>query len=177
MKKQSFRYLAGVVTAVVFFTSLHAQRQNHALASSSNETISTEFKSHSSRDESNAALLNERVLNDFNKNFKTAGTPSWSSIKNGFLVRSEKDGVQTRAFYDQRGRWSSTILTYSEDKLPFDVRRQVKSTYYDYTIYMVNEITVTDKTVYLVSIEDDKGYKTIRVADDETSVFNEFSKK
>ena len=177
MKKQSFRYLAGIVAAVVFFTSLHAQRQNRGSGSNYNETVSAEFNRTTSKDEGNAVAREERVLNDFSKNFKNAGTPSLSIFKNGFVIRSEKDGVQTRAFYDQKGRWSSTILTYSRDKLPANVRRQVKSIYYDYNIYLVNEITVADKTVYLVSIEDENGYKTIRVTDDETSVFDEFSKK
>ena len=177
MKQQFFRYMSGALPAVVLFSSLHAQPQNSLMKSNPNQRMHNEFKtSPSASFKDNDIAINEHAVTDFSKNFKNSGAPSWFRIKDGFLAKSEKDGTHIRVFYDLKGRWSSTILTYGEDKLPSNVRRLVKSTYYDHKIYMVNEISIGEQIIYMVSIEDKEGYKTIRVTDEETSVYEEFSK-
>ena len=59
-----------------------------------------------------------------------------------------------------------------------EVRALVKTTYYDYTISHIDEIHLTEQsnTIYLVLIEDDKTFKTIRVCDGEMEEIHELVK-
>lgn len=76
----------------------------------------------------------------------------------------------TRAFHDKKGNLLFTIDYYGEKGLPAEVRRLVKSEFYQYTILTVEEVKSPDMHVYLVDIEDDTTIKTVRVADGETEV-------
>jgi hypothetical protein len=53
---------------------------------------------------------------------------------NVFIASFTYSGVDTKVVYQRSGNWHSMFRTYSEDKLPFDVRDLVKSKYYDYKI-------------------------------------------
>ena len=177
MKKQFFRYLSGIIPAIALFAHVNAHAQVEKPGMESNPTEFNEPSvNHASTNQGNTVNITTRVLKDFNKIFKGADKVDWSGIKHGFLAKFENNGVKTRAYYDMKGRLSATITTYGEDKLPKEIRKQVRSTYYDYSIYLVNEVTVGDKTAYLVSIQDEETIKTIRVMDDEMDVYEDFKK-
>jgi hypothetical protein len=79
-----------------------------------------------------------------------------------------------RAFYDERGGWLTTIAGYTAEHLPADVRRQVHSVYYDYSILYVNEINVPGKPVaYVVQVQDKRAIKIVRVLDGEMEEIQE----
>jgi len=52
----------------------------------------------------------------------------------------------------------------------------VKSTYYDFNIFLVNEVSVGNAKVYLVKIEDNTSFKTIRIQDGEMTETEIFTK-
>ncbi len=177
MKKQLFRYLSGIIPAIALFTSVNGQVEKPSLESNYNEIISNEAKANpvTTKDRS-IVNINTNALKEFKKCFKDADKTSWYAIQHGFLAKFTTNDVQTRVFYDLKGRWTATIRTYSQDKLPAEVRKQVRSNYYDYSIYVVNEIMVGDKTAYLVSIEDRESIKTICVTENEMDVYEDFKK-
>ncbi len=178
MKKQLFRLLSGVIPVIAAISSAMAQVENNAPGP---DYIKENMEQVTGPDaaataESAAPLANTRALKDFNRNFKNAGNAVWYSIKKGFLVKFEEDGVQARAFYDSKGNLSATLRTYSAARLPREIHKQVTVAYYGYTIYLVNELTVGNKTAYLVSISNEEEVKTIRVTSDEMDVYEEFKK-
>ncbi|MGC4038317.1 MAG: hypothetical protein QM764_20305 [Chitinophagaceae bacterium] len=124
----------------------------------------------------NSPLSTTRASRDFSSRFKNAGNAKWYEMKNGLIAKFDENGKAIKAFYDRNGRWFYTIATYGESKLPVDVRKQVKSVYYDYTIDVVIEVNVDDKTAYLVKMEDEKTLKTIRVVDGEMDVYEDYLK-
>jgi len=177
MKKQLFRYLSGIIPAIALFTSVNGQVEKPSLESNYNEIIFNDTKANPVTTKDGSIVhINTNALKEFKKSFKDADKTNWSEIQHGFLAKFKTNGVQTRAFYDPKGRWTATIRTYSQDKLPGEVRKLVRSNYYDYSIYVVNEVIVGDKTAYLVSIEDGESIKTIRVTEDEMDVYEDFKK-
>jgi len=177
MKKQLFRYLTGILPSIALFASLNAQTAKTAQESFTENYLINDAKVNiPALDDGNTVLVNPRALSDFRRNYKSVGDARWIQIKHGFLAKFKADAVETRVFYDPHGRWSSTILTYAEDKLPAHIRSKVKSTYYDYTIYLVHEITIGDNTVYLVSMQDKTRIKTIRVTDENMDEYEELTK-
>ena len=177
MKKQLLRFVSGFIPALALFSQVNAQVAKASFEFNLKEAISTEALSNAAIiNETNTANVNTRALKDFTKSFKDAENVSWSAIKDGFLASFKEDGVETKAFYDQKGRWSATIRTYQENKMPKDVRKQVKSNYYDFAINQVNEVTIGEITAYLVRIEDAESFKTIRVIDGEMDVYEDHNK-
>lgn len=90
------------------------------------------------------------------------------------MVRFFDNDIQTKIFYNRNGNNVAMIRYYTEDKLPNEVRHPVKSTYYDFNIFLVTEVTVGNKIAYLVKIKDKTCTKTIRVMNGEMDVIEEF---
>jgi hypothetical protein len=177
MKKQFFRYLSVIITAIALFSNVNAQLAKRSMQFNLKESAFNEANAYPAAiDNSNTATINTRALKDFNKNFKNAGKADWSKIKDGFVAEFKINGVNTKVYYNQKGRWSSTLRTYDQYKLPKDIRKLVRSTYYDYDIYVAYEITIEDQTIYLVKIEDHETVKTIRVTDGEMDVYEDYKK-
>jgi len=86
------------------------------------------------------------------------------------------DGIRTRVFYDRKGNCESMIRDYSEDKLPYEIRHLVKSAYYDFSIYVINEVTIDRIRTYIVKIQNEVSLKTIMVANGEMVILEEYKK-
>ncbi len=140
------------------------------------EISSTESKTATTASGEDLAVINSRAIKDFKKSFKLPADEKWFKIETGFIVKFVQDGIQHRADYDNKGHWKATTRYYSEKQLPKDVRSQVKSVYYDYTITSVQEFTFPQHHVYLVNMEDEKTILIIRISDGEMDVFKEYKK-
>src|SRR5438445_1198019 len=106
-----------------------------------------------------------RAIRNFTRIYKDASDAKWEPLKDGgYICRFQQNGVKKRAFYDERGGWLTTIAGYTAEHLPVDVRRQVHSVYYDYSILYVNEINVPGKPdSYVVQVQDKRAIKIVRV--------------
>ena len=87
---------------------------------------------------------------------------------------STNSPIQTKIFYNKKGRQTGMIRYYTASELPYDVKHQVKAIYYEYDIFQVTEVTVGNKVVYLVKIKNERCTKTVRVANGEMEVVEEF---
>jgi hypothetical protein len=75
-----------------------------------------------------------------------------------------------------KGECLNTIRYYDGSRLPQSVKDAVTAEYAGYSIFGVTEVTVNKKTGYLVKIENDKYWKTIKVVDGETEETEKFQK-
>ena len=100
----------------------------------------------------------------------------WYSLPGGSLAKFEDQGIGYRVIFDKKGNWVYTLKQYTEKELPVRVRAMVKSMYYDYPVAWVKEVNQSQSVVYLIHIENDREWKTIRVADDDMEVAEEFTK-
>jgi hypothetical protein len=117
-----------------------------------------------------------RAVRDFVQTYKNVENERWYKLDDGYLAEFMSDDIKTSVIYDGKGIWKYSIRRYNEDKLPVDVRRVVKSTYYDYSITMVEEILLYEKVIYLVHIEDAHTWKKIRVCEGEMEAIEEYNK-
>jgi hypothetical protein len=120
---------------------------------------------------------NTKAERNFTKTYKNATDVQWYPLNDGrLMVRFFDNDIQTKIFYSRKGSNVAMIRYYTEDKLPNDVRHPVKTTYYDFNIFLVIEVTVGQQTAYLVKIEDKTCTKTIRVMNGEMGVIEEIEK-
>jgi hypothetical protein len=126
--------------------------------------------------EKNSKIVDENDVNisavrDFTKNFKNATDVKWVKNENGASVYFSIDGIKMRSSYNAKGKKEYTLKYYDESKLPADIRHLVRSTYYDYRIAIATEVVRNQQTSYLVKMENDKEFMTIKVDDGDLSVF------
>lgn len=118
--------------------------------------------------------INAKAQNNFKKLFPQITNERWEKLPDGYSVFFTQNSFENFVLYSKRGNWLSTVLKYTENKLPKNVREQIKSVYFDYTITQVDEVDLPDKTVYLVHMHDKDAWKIVRVCDDEMDVFQAF---
>jgi hypothetical protein len=123
--------------------------------------------------------VNLNTLRDFMKRFPSVTDVKWRKVETDYVATFIVESNQTMVRYQGNGKWAYTINRYDyEKKLPEEVRVLVKKTYYDYTIRHIDEIYLAEQpnTIYLVLIEDDKTFKTIRVCEGEMEEIHELIK-
>lgn len=136
------------------------------------------FKSSSPVAEENLSTVNTRAMKDFKRSFKSSSDEKWyRSIEGGFLVKFVLNGIKNRADYDKKGNWIASTRYYTEKELPKDVRAQVKSVYYDFTITTVEEITFPEHLVYIIHMQDDTKWMNVRICDGEMDIMKEYLKQ
>lgn len=123
--------------------------------------------------------ISPRALKDFANAYKNVVGESWMKIKDGFSVRFISDGIRTTIYYDKKGNWAANVKIYGEEKMPRDIRHDVKSTYYDYNIVYTQEVETIDSggvPTYVICVEDKTKIKMIRICDGEMKVWKEFTR-
>lgn len=123
-----------------------------------------------------SVTVNTKILKSFGKNFTSATNVSWYQVDNLYVAKFNENEVANKIYYAANGNVRAAMRCYSEKLLPSEVRRQVKSTYYDFTILQVIEVTVGDATAYLVQMQDEKSYLTVRIQDGEMNIYSAFKK-
>lgn len=180
MKKIFLRY-AGFVPFIALFSCACAQNTgSHLIVSNSRATdlaYTNKAKELSGDQGTNTASINAKAIKDFAKTFKKVENAGWFVIKDGYLAEFTKDGIKTKVFYNRKGRWVGNVRSCTEEYMPRNIRHRVKSLYYDYKINYVQEITVDRTVVYLVKIEDNAFFKTIRIQDGELDEFEVMKKR
>jgi len=114
-------------------------------------------------------ILNRNEINiwavrDFLDRFDKVDNDIWFlTAKGGFEAYFIQDGYGERVIYDKYGGWQSSLISYREDKLPRDIRTEVKSTYFDMDISMVEEVQTIEGVEYVINLEDKSNIKVIKV--------------
>lgn len=109
--------------------------------------------------------INIRAIRDFVSRNENATEVAWYTAPGGFIVRFMADSISARSAYRKSGYWVYTIRQFAEAKMPQAVRHVVKSTYYDYSITLVEQIEQPDEPVkYLVHLQDAVSWKNVLVS-------------
>jgi hypothetical protein len=165
-----------IVTASTLTISLHAKFTQMKPNTARVEALQTLMPINSSLPVDKKNLIKIKALRDFNKAFKTVTGEDWYVIQDGFMARFKQQDITYRVIYNKTGTWMATFRYYNEDQLPREVRDAVKSTWYDFTITSVTEVSYGAKTALLVNIENNTSLKTIKVAGGEMEVFQDICK-
>jgi hypothetical protein len=133
-----------------------------------------------------ATLMNAHALNaepaavkasrDFIQRVGDQKDEHWYKATAGYEAEYTEGPVKAFYWYDKKGHWVYSILTYCEDRMPEEVRAQVRSNFYDFNIDWVKEVHEAQTTVYVVHIESARTWKEVAFQDGEMRVLKEFCK-
>lgn len=182
MKRLFFRYTMGTILSIAVCSCSYAQSSKSSSVVSNSLATDLAYINKTKTRETpvtqGATTINisTKAVKDFTKKYKNAEHAGWFVIEDGYLAEFKKGGIKTNVYYNRKGLWIGNVRSYFEVNLPRDIRHLVKSTYYDYTINYIQEITVDRNIVYLVKIEDDSTFKTIRIQDGEMDEYEVIKK-
>jgi hypothetical protein len=154
MKKLFFSCLCG--SLLIMFTSGNAISQDVAY---------NYFKAPTSSGNSSTVRISDKLNKAFKKLFSGAYNFSWQQLHDKYGVRFFQDGLENRAVFAKNGELVYQLTYASEMQLPFDVRKLVKSNYYDYKIALVNIVNQDDRIVYFINLENEKELISVKVDD------------
>ena len=170
--------MKNLIVAMVSLTatiSLHAQTAYRGLPATYNST-NTAIETAGAYTKTLYAIP-IKAVRSFKQSFKHIDNETWFAIPNGYCARFVENGIRHDVTYGKNGNWLHTIRQYKEDQFPRDIRAQVKSIYYDYSIILVEEIERPLKPlVYVVHLEDRYTLKNIQVCDKEIETVLEINK-
>ena len=122
------------------------------------------------------SAVSHKAVKDFDRNFKNANA-KWYQVENQFIAMFTADDVSYQVAYDKKGHKLYSIRNYDENKLPVDIRHNVKSIYYDYTITLVQEIEMPLKPLtFIVHLDGKTDLINLRISDGEMDVWQKFNK-
>ena len=123
--------------------------------------------------------ININAVRKFVRDFKDAKNVTWVKTNDGYVARFANDFTQITVAYDTRGSWTYTFKKYGENEMPVDVRTFVKSTFFDYAIAEVTEISVPEErnsVIYRVLIKYDGNFKILQIRNKEMEVVSDYTK-
>jgi len=89
----------------------------------------------------NRNAINVNALRHFARNFNDASSEEWYTTRDLVVALFSVRDIDYRVDYNIRnGNWIETFRTYGEAKMSPDLKQSVQSSYYDYTIFQVQEI-------------------------------------
>ena len=109
----------------------------------------------------------EHIKREFNKQFAGATDARWYDQDKKFLVRFYMNDQKHQSLFNKKGLLIYDISYGTEKNLPTDVRKQIKSIYFDYSITLVYKVEEDNRTIWVVNMEDNKTLITVKVEGDE----------
>jgi hypothetical protein len=181
MKKFLFAMVAGFIPALAAINGAYAQNSvNTELPEPQKNVIATE-KAESAGDHiGNLVTVSPRVLRAFTKSYKNVYGESWEKNNGGFSAKFTSNGIACLVYYSPNGKWQGSLKSYAEDKMPTEIRKTVKSEYYDYSITLVQEVETPESEqvpTFIVHLEDKTSIKQLRIHDGEMEVWKDLKKQ
>lgn len=108
--------------------------------------------------------INIWAVRDFLDRYSKVNSAIWfPGPKGGFEAYFVQDGYGNRVMYDKTGGWQMSLLTYNEEKLPRDIRCEVRCAYYDWDITLVEEVHTNEGVEFIINLEDKSNIRVIKV--------------
>jgi hypothetical protein len=121
--------------------------------------------------------VNVRAMRDFVTRYGDVEDVKWHNSNGSYIAVFFRDSIQYRVLYSKHGDLSYVMKYYEEKQLARNIRAIVKSTYYDYKIYIVQEIEMPDHpSVYIINLQGETDWKKVKLCQGEMEVMEEFKK-
>lgn len=121
--------------------------------------------------------INVRAVRDFVSRYSDAENVKWNNSNGSYIAVFFRDSMQHRVVYTSRGDLIYIMKYYEEKQMARNIRAQVKSTYYDYKIFVIQEIETPDRpTVYIVNLQGESDWKKVKLCQGEMEVMEEFKR-
>jgi len=120
--------------------------------------------------------VNNKVQKSFAQYFKSATGQTWSIWGKNFHTNFYVNGVLTRALFSKSGQLIYTVTYGSEKDMPADIRKIVRSEYYDYSIILAAEVEQDKRDIWVITMENSNEQIIVRVEENDMEQVEKFKK-
>ena len=187
MKKIFIILVVGLTFIIISGDNIYAQNSQKNVESDGKLNFMPSIHNLSmlqNRDLTGVSLLSRNEINisavrDFLNRFDEVENALWFAIpKGGYEAYFVRDGYGDRVIYDKSGGWEMSLITYDEDKCPRDIRAAVKSLFFDFDIFLVNEVHNREGVDFIFYLMDKSSIRIVRVSkENAVEVLQEFDRK
>jgi hypothetical protein len=121
--------------------------------------------------------VNTRAMRDFVSRYRQVPDVAWHKNNGGDVAVFYSDSVQHRVVYNPHGYLQFVMKYYDERQMDRSLRATVRSNYYDYKIYIIQEINIPDRpAVYIINLQGETDWKKIKYCQGEMEVMESYKK-
>ena len=117
-----------------------------------------------------------RTWKSFASYFPGAYNSRFYKVNRDWLAKFVLDSQQNRALFSERGSLRYTISYGYEKNLPDEIRKQVKSVYYDYDITRAIKVSEDHRLIWVINVENNKEMIILRLEDGEMEKVEQLAK-
>ena len=114
----------------------------------------------------------ERAKSHFKANYSEVQNETWyTAPDNTMYCIFHQGGTTDRVFYDSRGYWQFTMVSYPPALLKQNIKELVLGHFDGFRISYINEIqSAYDEPVYMINLENAGSIKVVKVVGDDIDV-------
>ena len=112
------------------------------------------------------AVLPQKLLVKFNRNFPGATNSKWTKTNTTFFVNFNMNGNIATAAFNTKGKFNYALIYKSAKDLPLYILQMINKNYGSYTIFSVTEIRTPGIINYKVILTDNKKYMDLKITQD-----------
>lgn len=110
----------------------------------------------------NAEGVNQRVINNFNKEFVQASDVSWEVNKKFLKAKFSLNNQVLFAYYTPEGEKIAVIRNLTTNQLPLTLQAKLRKQFQNYWITDLFEITNGEESTYYVTVENPDQVVTLK---------------
>lgn len=169
MKKHFIARLFVSLTATFATTFSFAQDQTPVTANRFKpeqiNAITSTLENASSASDGATVHVNSKVMRSFLRSFNGATEVKWSESNGRYFASFKQAGSLCKALFYGQGGLAFSLRYGTEEELPRDVRKQIKSTYVDFMIGVVTKVDSDDLKAWIVNLTDSDNLIVVSVVD------------
>ena len=110
--------------------------------------------------------VNEKLLRSFRETYPNAKQVTWNEMPETYIVNFVENGIRARIVYEKNGTYQSSLRYYGEEHLPPYLAFYIKTNFPEKRIFGITEVSTATSINYIVKMEDDRLYTTIKIDPD-----------
>lgn len=139
-----------------------------------NNTVATSLGESRIISKSADVTINKKIEKTFMESFAGISDQSWSMAGKNFHCHFYINGIPSDALFTKNGSTVYFVMHGNEKDMPSDIRKIVKSEYFDYTIIKAIEVKQNHEDIWIVKMKENLDHVTVRVEDGEMEVVEKF---
>ena len=123
------------------------------------------------------SISNKKVMESFEREFAGAANVTWyTGAKENYVAKFTIKSSKVTAHFDRDGNLLATSRYITDSELPLNVITKLMKKYPDQNIHNIVEYEAEGSTTYMITLESDSHWTTVKATDHSVSTYRKLKK-